>query len=75
MGKGLDLKPNTKTVAYAAGTGVLVFMDLIAQLLLQKLGVFEEVTGKPFELGDNFHFELNASFASREEAIGLELME
>lgn len=37
LGKGLGLTPASKGVhlAFAAGTGVLVFMDLIAKLILQ----------------------------------------
>jgi len=34
MGRGLQLKPTGLHVAFCAGTGVLVFLDLVAHLLL-----------------------------------------
>jgi hypothetical protein len=41
MGKGLGLTPHSKGTycAFAAGTGILVFVDLIARLALGILGV------------------------------------
>ena len=71
MGKGLDFKTG-KHVAYAAGTGVLVFMDLVAHLILKKVNpsLLDET-----QLPDDFKLELYTSFASRESAIGLDLIE
>lgn len=37
MGIGLSLKPTGKHIAYTAGTGVLVFMDLVAYLLIKMI--------------------------------------
>lgn len=37
MGKGLEIKPAGTHVAFAAGTGVLVFLDLVAHLLRKNL--------------------------------------
>jgi len=34
MGRGLQLQPSGLHVAFCAGTGVLVFLDLVAYLLL-----------------------------------------
>ena len=35
MGKGLCLEPGGVHVAFCAGTGVLVFLDLISHMLLR----------------------------------------
>ena len=35
MGLGLDLKHRGKHIAFAAGTGILVFIDLVAHLILR----------------------------------------
>ena len=35
LGKGLSIQPQGKHIAYTAGTGVLVFMDLVAHLLVR----------------------------------------
>ena len=35
MGKGLDIQPTGKHIALAAGTGILVFIDLVAHLILR----------------------------------------
>jgi hypothetical protein len=57
--------------AFAAGTGVLVFIDLVARLLMQSVGVFSPEES----LNPCFKFVLFASFDSRENAIALELLE
>ena len=81
MGKGLGIEQAGRHVAFTAGTGVLVFVDLVAHLLLRLLAA----NGGPSILGqckdsysvelDKFSFELYTSFATAEEAIGLELIE
>lgn len=40
LGKGLGINTSTKGThfAFSAGTGVLVFVDLIARMILQNLG-------------------------------------
>lgn len=35
LGKGLSINRQGKHIAYTAGTGVLVFMDLVAHLLVR----------------------------------------
>ena len=35
MGLGLELKPRGRHIAFAAGTGILVFLDLVAHLILR----------------------------------------
>ena len=37
MGKGLNPASTGKHVAYAAGTGVLVYVDLVAHLILREV--------------------------------------
>ena len=41
LGKGLGVTTETKGThfAYSAGTGILVFIDLVARMLLQELGL------------------------------------
>jgi len=37
MGSGLDIRKRGRHVAFSAGTGVLVFIDLVAHLILRLL--------------------------------------
>jgi len=64
MGKGLQLDKNSEGLhfAFAAGTGVLVFIDLVGRLILEKCKVIEEEK----RMNPNFKFVLFASFESRE---------
>lgn len=76
MGKGLELKSG-KSVAFAAGTGMLVFVDLIAHLILKRVaerGGPNLLDGSQATLPDNFQLELYTSFMSEEEAVGLTLI-
>ena len=41
MGLGIDIQPNGAHVAFTAGTGVLVFVDLVAHLILRILDIPE----------------------------------
>ena len=80
LGRGLNLKSEGKFVAFSAGTGILVFLDLVAHLILR---IVSENGGPPELLGmfdtedklnlESFKFELYTSFANEEEAIGLEM--
>jgi NAD(P)H-flavin reductase len=55
---------------------VLVFVDLIALMIRQNLGLLNGSPNIPiFATGSTFKFVLYASFASREDAVGLELLE
>ena len=74
MGKGLQIKPTGVHIAFCAGTGVLVFLDLVAHLLVKNC--FEADGRKmPAEIAANyqpgFEFHLYVSFQDRESAIGL----
>lgn len=77
MGKGLQVQPEGVHVAFCAGTGALVFLDLVSHLLIKNCF---EADGKkvPEEMAiyePNFVFHLYCSFADRESAIGLQVIE
>ena len=42
MGKGLELEREGIHIAYTAGTGVLVFVDLVAHLIRKNLKVLSQ---------------------------------
>ena len=72
MGKGLGLYKNSQGVhlAFTAGTGVLVFLDIVARMLLGNLGIIPE--SECFH--KYFKFHLYVSFLSREESVGLDFL-
>ena len=53
MGLGLRFSNHGKYVAFSAGTGILVFMDLIAHLILRLL----QSNGCPNIFGNNFSIQ------------------
>ena len=63
MGKGLMIDNNSTGLhfAFAAGTGVLVYIDLVARLLLQTVGNYPPEN----KMHPGFKFVLFASFDSR----------
>ena len=73
MGKGLGLTADSKNyhIAFAAGTGILPFIDLVARLAMQELGVLP----KDQHFDKDFKLELHVSFPSYEESIGYDLVE
>ena len=81
MGKGLDIEPTGEYIAYAAGTGVLVFIDIVAHLVLRLLQ--EEESSSVLDVESfcdkidlaKFKFTLFTSFASEDEAIGMKMIE
>ena len=75
MGKGLQPASSGVHVAFAAGTGVLVFVDLVAYLVRQKLEIKAADEGEDNELGEDFKLVLFASFANEEEAIALDFLQ
>ena len=75
MGKGLQPASSGVHVAFAAGTGVLVFVDLVAYLVRQKLEIKAADEGEDSELGDDFKLVLFASFANEAEAIALDFLQ
>ena len=73
MGRGLGLTQNSKGTYYAfsAGTGVLVFIDLVARIALSEL----DLIPNDQKMHKDFKLILFASFLSKEEAIALELLQ
>ena len=76
MGRGLQLQPEGIHVAFCAGTGTLVFLDLVAHLLILNTLPKEEV---PPEMRNfyqsGFKLHLYVAFQNREQSIGLDLIE
>ena len=83
MGRGLQLQQEGVHVAFCAGTGVLVFLDLVSQLLIlncfSKGGVGSGTDGVPEAMRDffkpGFKLHLYVAFQNRAQAIGLDLIE
>ena len=75
MGRGLQIEPTGLHVAFCAGTGVLVFLDLVAHLLL--VNTLRESVPEPMRkhYQSGFKLILYCSFQSRDQAIGLDLIE
>lgn len=78
MGKGLEMQSEGTHLAFCAGTGALVFIDLVSHLIV--LNSFKATSkGLPKEMQDfykdGFKLHLYCSFANRDQAIGLELVE
>ena len=69
FGKGLDLRPTGIHVAFAAGTGVLVFLDLITRLILHNTRVLS--LGEEFD--EDFQFVLHVSHQNLAETMGMDL--
>jgi NAD(P)H-flavin reductase len=72
MGKGCNLENSGTYVAFAAGTGALVYLDLVARMILQNSG---NLPADCERLGEDFRFHFFISFVNRDEAIGLDLCE
>jgi NAD(P)H-flavin reductase len=72
MGKGCNLETSGTYVAFAAGTGALVYLDLVARLILQNSG---NLPSDCERFSDDFFFHYFVSFVNRDEAIGLDLCE
>ena len=59
-------------IAFAAGTGVLCFVDLVGHLIQANLGLIDS----PYMIDlDHFKFIFYVSFASEADSIALELLE
>lgn len=70
MGTGLKVKPTGTHIAFSAGTGNLVFLDLAAECLLKVTG-----QAKDSYLKEGFQFIFYIYAASRDHVAGLELLE
>jgi NAD(P)H-flavin reductase len=52
MGKGLDLQAEGTYIAFTAGTGILVFVDLVAALIRKNLGLMNSYEDQ--QIGSSF---------------------
>ena len=79
MGKGLCIEESGVHVAFCAGTGVLVFLDLIAHLLMRSYYKHyvdrENVPEEMNQLKDDFTFLFFVSMLSMDSEIGLNVCE
>ena len=75
MGMGLGLSPDGTHIAFTAGTGILVFVDLIALMIRVNLGLIDKQHCRLFARGSSFKFVLYASFPTKFDAAGLELVQ
>ena len=78
MGLGLRVAYSGVHVAFCAGTGILVFLDLVSALLIKS--TFERLSkplpdGLDDRIGKDFRLHLHVSFKNQEEAIGLDICE
>ena len=86
MGKGLMISPSGIHIAFAAGTGILCFIDLVAHLIQLNLELIDYSGSVDMDDGllnrsskelntrvllDTFELHLYVSFASVEESIAL----
>ena len=73
VGKGLGITKESQGVhiAFTAGTGILVFMDLVTRIYLSRI----QAIPKEDRLHPLFKFVLYASFQNKEDAAGVELCE
>jgi len=74
MGKGLGIQSEGVHIAFTAGTGVLVFVDLVAHLIRKNLSLISNDENQRLN-PRNFKFVLFVSFPDEQEAIALELLD
>ena len=72
MGQGLGIEPTGTYVIYAAGTGILPFMDLLGHLILTFNS--PEILSSHKIDPDSFKLVLFASFLNEKEALGTEII-
>ena len=79
MGRGLEITKSGLHVAFCAGTGVLVFLDLVAHLLMRNVFLSkqpaDQVDPQFMQLKDDFEFHLYVAFQDADQSIGLQLCE
>jgi len=74
MGKGLGINPDSDGVhlAFTAGTGILVFIDLVMRIFLQNIGVLPEGYER---FPANFKFILYGSFPDKASGCCVDMCE
>jgi hypothetical protein len=60
-------------VAFVAGTGILVFIDLVAFLIRQNLNLLDEIQNKILDK-KKFKFTLYASFPNEDQVLCSDLI-
>lgn len=78
LGSGLGIKQTGRHIAFAAGTGILPFIDLVAHLILRLKDfpyVVDNLDRSTAIDIDNFQFILYTSYATRSDVIGQELID
>ena len=77
MGKGLQMAQKGIHVAFCAGTGALIFLDLVAYLMIKNSfrKLANIVPDNMKQLDDDFEFHLYCSWEDKQYAMGLEIME
>lgn len=61
-------------MAFVAGTGVLVFVDLVAHIARKVMGLISNQEENE-QLGKDFKFHLFCSFKNKDEAVAMEMLE
>ena len=74
MGKGLDIMPSGTHIAFTAGTGCLVFVDLVAHLIRKNLNLLPDHEESQLSRKD-FKFIFYCSFRDKESGIAVEMMQ
>jgi hypothetical protein len=69
FGKGLGIRPTGVHIAFAAGTSVLIWLDLVSRIILHNTGV--RSLGPDFD--EEFKFILHISAQNLNEAMGMDL--
>ena len=65
MGKGLSVQSEGIHIAFAGGTGTLTFIDLVAHLILENLGLITTETTR-----ESSNLDKGKSFVTTESVIG-----
>lgn len=75
LGTGLEIQQTGRHVAFAAGTGILVFIDLVAHLIYRLAGkkLPPHLESSAIDI-ENFQLVLYTSFVNEKEAIALEMI-
>lgn len=68
LGMGIDVNTDGHNIIFAGGTGILVFLDIVAMMVVQ-------ICASSSFFGPNFRLTLYFATPTREEAIGIELLE
>ena len=76
MGIGLRVKPSGLHIAFAAGTGVLPFMDLVAWLAMANLDIDTTICNEEKDLLNlnSFRLILYVSFKRKSDSVALDLL-